>query len=100
MNVCIKRHIKRSETLQSDRYHRRKDYSVQEEVGVCEEGGACRESLENPDGRVSVPPQSRQVSGSSSRPREEISEFLRAFVIGIHFHVCLEISKSIWPTVL
>ena len=37
-------HIKRSETLQSDRCHCRQDYSVQEEVGTCEEGGRnCEE---------------------------------------------------------
>ena len=37
-------HNKRSETLQSDRFHCRQDYSVQEEVGTCEEGGrSCEE---------------------------------------------------------
>ena len=37
-------HIKRSETLQSDRCQCQQDYSVQEEVGTCEEGGrSCAE---------------------------------------------------------
>ena len=37
-------HVKRSETLQSDRCHCRQDYTVQEEVGTCEEGGrSCEE---------------------------------------------------------
>ena len=39
-----KHHIKRSETLQSNRRHCRQDYSVQEEVGTCEEGDwSCEE---------------------------------------------------------
>ena len=36
---------------------------------------------------VLVPPQSRQVSGSSCMPRAEISEFVHVVVNGIHFHV-------------
>ena len=94
-----KKHIKRSETLQSDRYHCRQDYSGQEEVGMCEEGSGSRGSLGIPDGRISdispvlVPPQSRQVSGWSSRPRAEIFEFVHIVVIGTHFHVYLEILK-------
>ena len=48
---------------------------------------------------VLVPPQSRQVSGSSSRPRAEIPDFVHVVVIGIHFHVCLEILKSMCLTV-
>ena len=48
---------------------------------------------------VLVPPPSRQVSGSSCMPRAEISEFVHVVVIGIHFHVRLEISKPICLTV-
>ena len=48
---------------------------------------------------VLVPPQSRQVSGSSSRPMAEISEFVHVVVIGIHCHVNLEILKSMCLTV-
>ena len=40
-------------------------------------------------------PQSRQVSGSSSRLRAETSEFVHIFLIGIHFYAYPEISKSI-----
>ena len=42
---------------------------------------------------VLAPPQSRQISGSSSRLRVGISDFVHIVVIGIHFHVYLEISK-------
>ena len=47
---------------------------------------------------VLVPPPSRQVSGSSCMPRVEISEFVHVVVIGIHFHVYLEILKPICLT--
>ena len=39
-----KNHVIHSETLQSDRYHCQQNYSVQEEVDMCEEGGrSCEE---------------------------------------------------------
>ena len=48
---------------------------------------------------VFVSPQSCRVSGSSSMPRAEMSKFVHAVVIGIHFHVYLEILKPICLTV-
>ena len=48
---------------------------------------------------VLVSPPSRQVSASSCMPRAEISEFVHVVVIGIHFHVYLEILKPICLTV-
>ena len=42
--MCAKKLlIKRSKTLQSDRYHYRQDYSRQKEVSPYEEGGGSNE---------------------------------------------------------
>ena len=59
--------------------------------------GNPRRSRNSP---VLDPPQSRQVSGSSSRLRAEISEFVHIVLIGIHFHVYPEILKSACRTVV
>ena len=52
--------------------------------------GNPRRSRNSP---VLDPPQSRQVSGSSSMLRVAISKFVHIVLIGIHFHVYPEILK-------
>ena len=95
-----KNYIRRiSETLQSARYQaadkttpcRRKSVCVKKVVEAVKKGISRnpRRSRISPV-LLLVPPPSRQVSGSSARPRAEISEFVNVVIIGIHFQNTLK----------
>ena len=77
---------------------RRKSVRVKKVVGAVKKriSGNPRRSRNSP---VLDPPQSRQVPGSSSRLRAEISELMHIVLIGMHLQVYLEIFKSICRTV-